>query len=156
MSCIGKEGLGCFLLKYCSLSTSIVHQPCLRSNTVRFSCCFSSVVLNLVLVNSIQKTVPSLNTAGHWVYCWQLQQQKHKSLALASLCPLKCLFVCTGSLCYINDPLSFLLVKALLFNQTVVAHWLRRKFIFVWDVSPSGQARALKIWQRGLIVLLFL
>lgn len=57
---------------------------------------FSSVVLNLVLVNSIQKTVPSPNTAGNWVCCRQPQEN---SLALASLCPLKCLFVCTSSHC---------------------------------------------------------
>lgn len=40
------------------------------------------------------------------------------------------------SLCYINNPLCFSLVRALLFNQTLVAHWLRRKYILVWDVSP--------------------
>lgn len=74
---------------------------------------FSSVVLNLVLVNSIQETVPSPNTAGN---------RNENSLALASLSSQVPFCLYWFSLCYINDPLCFSLVKALLFSQTLVAH----------------------------------
>lgn len=66
---------------------------------------FYSVVPNLVFVTSIQNTIPcSHQTAGTWVSRWWPPQ---KSSALASLRPLKCLFVCTGSLCPVDDPLCF-------------------------------------------------
>lgn len=66
---------------------------------------FSSVVLNLVFVTSVQNTIPcSHQTASTQVSRWWPPQ---KSSALASLRPLKCLFVCTGSLCPVDDPLCF-------------------------------------------------
>lgn len=66
---------------------------------------FSSVVLNLMFVTSIQNTIPrSHQTASTRVSRWWPPQ---KSSALASLRPLKCLFVCTGSLCPVDDPLCF-------------------------------------------------
>lgn len=71
---------------------------------------FFSVVLNFVLVNSIKEYVPSSDTTGNQVYCLKTKQKK--SLALASVCPLKCLFVCTASHC-VNINYSFSAVMPL-------------------------------------------
>lgn len=57
-----------------------------------FQCC-----TKFCACDSIKEYVPSSDTTGNRLYC--LKSKQKKSLALASVCPLKCLFVCTASHC---------------------------------------------------------
>lgn len=111
---------------------------------------FSSVVLNLVFVTSIQNTIPcSHQTASTRVSRWWPPQ---KSSALASLRPLKCLFVCTGPLCPVDDPLCFWWKP---FSSIRPGGPLTKKKVYFSVLCQPGKARALKTWQCGLINLLF-
>lgn len=76
-----------------------------------------------------------------------------KSSALASLRPLKCLFVCVLVPCvpWMTHSVSG---ENSSLQSDLVAHWLRRKYILVCYANP-GKARALKTWQCGLIILIF-
>lgn len=96
-------------------------------------------------------TIPcSHQTASTRVSRWWPPQ---KSSALASLRPLKCLFVCVLVPCvpWMTHSVSG---ENPSLQSDLVAHWLRRKYILVCYANP-GKARALKTWQCGLIVLIF-
>lgn len=99
----------------------------------QISLIFSSVVLNLVLVNFIQKTTITR-------HCWQLgvlptNTTENPRHWLVHVLWSAFLFVLVRIVLHLQSALS-LLVKAQLLNQTPVAHYLRRKYILVWDVSP--------------------
>lgn len=122
----------------CGLSADRLCQHSLWSNTVQLSRCFLVLYWISCLWPPHWKSCPH-PTAGSRGSRWQ---PPLKSLALASLCPLKCLFVCTGSLCSINDSLCYRPGGPL----------TKKKVYFSVDTSPPGRQG---LWGSGNVARSF-